>query len=33
MAISSSDLVIAYYLFDEKNINLIKEKILFPNLI
>ncbi|MDR3150961.1 MAG: hypothetical protein LBU14_05250 [Candidatus Peribacteria bacterium] len=29
----SSDLVIAYCLFDDKNINFIKEKILFPNSI
>jgi hypothetical protein len=32
-AISSTDLVISYCLFDEKNINFVKEKILFPNLI
>jgi hypothetical protein len=29
-SISSSDLVIAYCLFDEKNINIVKEKILWP---
>jgi hypothetical protein len=31
--VSSTDLVISYCLFDEKNINFIKEKILFPDLI
>jgi hypothetical protein len=32
-AISSTDLVISYCLFNEKNINFVKEKILFPNSI
>jgi hypothetical protein len=29
--VSSTDLVISYCLFDEKNIDFVKEKILFPN--
>lgn len=33
ITISYSDLVIAYCIFNEKNINLVKEKILFPELI